>query len=183
MKNELVTLHEIAMEFMDEAQSAQQTGDFKTARLFFQKALTLEKVVALGTPKSPTYQLTRSIFFRSAATLAIDCGCYDEAIQLVDVALSVDPHPAFIDELQALAVQAQAKIEETEEVIEITGRLVGADLPNHLIKLQTSPPEKVITMEVSKDQLPQLVQQYWEKIITVAGIVKASGTTQFQVIR
>ncbi len=47
----LSTLHDIAMEFVDEALFAQKRGDETTAQLFYQKAYNLERTYALSIPK------------------------------------------------------------------------------------------------------------------------------------
>jgi len=54
------------MEFVDEALFAQKRGDETTAQLFYQKAYNLERRYALSIPKEESYQLSRSVFLRSA---------------------------------------------------------------------------------------------------------------------
>ena len=85
MTSELNTMHQMAMQFVDEARFAHQRGEERTARLFFEKAFYLEKVVALAAPLQETYRLTRSVFLRSSASLALDCGFNSEAIQLIQL--------------------------------------------------------------------------------------------------
>ena len=109
MTSELNTMHQMAMEFVDEARLAHQRGEERTARLLFEKAFYLEKVVALATPLQETYRLTRSVFLRSAASLALDCGYDNEALQLIQLALSSQPHPAIEPELEGLLAKASAQ--------------------------------------------------------------------------
>lgn len=115
MSSEMSTMHQIAMEFVDEARIAYQRGEERTAKLFFEKAFYLEKVVALGVPIKEEYQLTRSVFLRSAASLALDCSFQKEAIQLLQLALSTQPHPAIEPELEELLKKAnnQEPVQDT----------------------------------------------------------------------
>jgi len=146
------------MEFVDEAQMAHRRGEARTARLFFEKAFHLEKVVALAVPTNENYQLTRSVFLRSAATLALDCGFRQEAIQLIQLALSSEPHPAIEPELQELLIRANQQESLAQTDTTITGRLVAADLPNHQIKLQISDTTHLITVFVPEDAFTRIVR-------------------------
>ena len=107
MNSQLGTIHQMAMEFIDEARMAHHRGEEHTARLFFEKSFNLEKIVAEAIPNDPSYQLTRSVFLRSAATLALDCRFKLEAVRLIQLALSSQPHPAMKPELEALLLTCQ----------------------------------------------------------------------------
>lgn len=109
-QNQLSTLHDIAMEFVDEALFAQKRGDETTAQLFYQKAYNLERTYALSIPKKADYQLSRSIFLRSAATLALDCQKPSEANELAQLALEENPHPAIVAELEEVLAKAQKAV-------------------------------------------------------------------------
>lgn len=183
MNNELTTMHEIAMEFVDEARLAKKRGDHHTTRLFFQKALNLEKMVALGVPKGNDYQLTRSVFFRSAASIALNCACYPETIQLVELALASNPHSAILPELEELTALAQKQQSLAEQRKEITGRLIAADLPNHQIKIQVDQNNEFLSIKVPEQLLPQIVKSYWEEMITVESIIYADGSAFLQEVK
>ncbi len=105
-QNQLAILHDIAMEFVDEALFAQKRGDEATAQLFCQKAYNLERTYALSIPKEESYQLSRSIFLRSAATLALDCQKPSEANELATLALEDNPHPAIVGELEEVLARS-----------------------------------------------------------------------------
>ncbi|MCB0561857.1 MAG: hypothetical protein H6573_35335 [Lewinellaceae bacterium] len=176
MTSELNTMHQIAMEFVDEARSAHQRGEERTARLFFEKAFRLEKVVALAAPMQETYRLTRSVFLRSAASLALDCGLDNEAIQLLQLALSSQPHPAIEPELEELLVKVNARETHQEAATTVTGRLVGADLPNHQIKLQISDSMHLIAVFVPKDNFTKIIKEYWDNTVIVHGVMRPDGS-------
>ena len=96
------------MEYADEAFFAQRKGQSELARECFEKAYFAEKSAAeqlIDTDLEPT----RSVLFRSAATLALDCGKVREAEKLVAVALAGDPPDAIADELRELFEKANIK--------------------------------------------------------------------------
>ena len=183
MTSELNTMHQIAMEFVDEARSAHQRGEERTARLFFEKAFRLEKVVALAAPMQETYRLTRSVFLRSAASLALDCGLDNEAIQLLQLALSSQPHPAIEPELEELLVKANAQETHQEAATTVTGRLVAADLPNNQIKLQISDTMHLIAVFVPEDTFTKIIKEYWDNTVIVHGVMRPDGSIHLRDIQ
>ncbi len=183
MTSEMSTLHQMAMEFVDEARLAHQRGEDPTARLFFEKAFYLEKVVALAAPLQETYKLTRSVFLRSAASLALDCGFTKEAVQLTQLALSSHPHPAIQPELEDLLAKASSQETREEAPMTITGRLVAADLPNHQIKLQLLDTTNLITIRVPEDTVAKIVKEYWDNLVVVRGITRPDGSIYLQDIQ
>ena len=89
------------MDYADEAFFAQRQGQYERARECFENAYSAEKSAAeqlADTDLEPT----RSILFRSAATLALDCGKVREAEKLVAFALAGDPPDDIADELREL---------------------------------------------------------------------------------
>ena len=100
----LEALHDIAMEFAEEANFAHKRGEAQTAKLFYQKAFNLEKTYALSFPIKPAYLLSRAVFLRSAAYLALNSGYLKEATNLAKLGLDKTPHPDFIDELSLIHI-------------------------------------------------------------------------------
>jgi len=78
----LEALHDIAMEFAEEANFANKRGEKQVAKLFYQKAFNLEKTYALSFPATPAYLLSRAVFLRSAAYLALNSGHAKEAKEI-----------------------------------------------------------------------------------------------------
>ena len=182
MSSEMSTMHQIAMEFVDEARIAYQRGEERTAKLFFEKAFYLEKVVALGVPIKEEYQLTRSVFLRSAASLALDCGFQKEAIQLLQLALSTQPHPAIEPELEELLKKANNQEPVQDTFTTIMGRLVSADLPNHQIKLQIDD-SVYLSIFVPDDIFTRIVKDHWDHVVIVKGKTRSDGTIYLQEIQ
>ena len=94
--NSLNELHQQAMELAEQAFTARRCDDAAMARSFAYRAFLLEKQAA---DQSQT-ELTRSVLYRSAATLALDCGEYREAERLIAVALAGTPPEAIANELR-----------------------------------------------------------------------------------
>jgi hypothetical protein len=84
-------LHEQAMDLAEEAFAAQHRGDAESAQYFFVQALALEVEAASAFPAILASEPTRSILYRSAATLAYHAGADDQAGALIAAALNGSP--------------------------------------------------------------------------------------------
>jgi tetratricopeptide (TPR) repeat protein len=100
-------LHEEAMELTDEALLAKRGGQHDEAVKLFHRAFELEREAAELLRENLTAEPTRSILYRSAATLAIDCGELQEAMRLVTAGLAGNPPLEIADELRELRVRLQ----------------------------------------------------------------------------
>jgi hypothetical protein len=168
MKNaDISVLHDVAMEFVDEARFAANRGDEQTAKLFFQKAFNLEKMVALSIPDEAGYQLSRTVFLRSAATLALDCGYYGEAEKLAEKALAGKPHSALVEELNTILEKARQENPAPHESLSIIGTIVAADIPGGLIKIQVKDGRKLFTVHAPPKEIGEVVKRFWDNLIRV----------------
>jgi len=95
-------LHESAMEFADKALASRRRGDEDAARALFQQAFDREKQAALSVAGRRNFEPTRSILFRSAASLALESGNLRDAEKMVCSALSGDPPEEIAEELRDL---------------------------------------------------------------------------------
>jgi hypothetical protein len=109
MKQELMQLiegdHFRAMEFLDRASEAKRTGDTSTANDNFAEAYRLEKQAAEAMIPYVDIEPTRSILFRSAALLALECKHEDEAERLACLGLSGTPPSEIKTELRDVLVK------------------------------------------------------------------------------
>jgi hypothetical protein len=103
--SDLKTIHREAMEQTDLALAARQQGDQVNALLYFRKAYSLEAQAAAALINRLDAEPTRSVIFRSAATLALDCKLLGEAEKLVCTALIGNPPEQLADELRDLLEQ------------------------------------------------------------------------------
>lgn len=95
-------IHEQAVDLAAEAFAAQRKGDADSARNLFLRALELEIQAAEAFPQTHEAEPTRSILYRSAASMAFNAKEYDLAEQLVARGLSGYPPPEIKVELRAL---------------------------------------------------------------------------------
>lgn len=103
--NEAQRLHREAMELADGATLAQTTGDAERARDLFRHAFAKELQAAERFVKHFDLEPTRSVLFRSAASLALDCGEYEQAAALITRALDWNPPTTIADDLRDLLQQ------------------------------------------------------------------------------
>lgn len=99
--------HRKAMSLLDEANVAKMRGDSEQSRDLWRQAFATEREAAELLTETYEHEPTRSILFRSAATLALDCGEYREAERLASLGLMGNPPEAIALELHT--VQTEAK--------------------------------------------------------------------------
>lgn len=83
--------HEKAMKLAEEADLAQVAQDLISAKRLFAEAFRLERDAALQFLKKIEVEPTRSVLFRSAASLAIEAGEYIEAERMICHGLAAEP--------------------------------------------------------------------------------------------
>jgi len=179
----LEALHDIAMEFAEEANFAHKRGEEQIAKLFYQKAFNLEKTYALTFPANPVYLLSRAVFLRSAAYLALNSGYLKEAGNLAQLGLEKTPHPDFIEEFQKIIKQSKKLKKGNKEEITIQGILTFADLSTKQIKVKDSVSEQVYTIHVPNVSLEELVLSFWAKAVFIKGIADKKGAIQLAEIK
>jgi hypothetical protein len=95
-------LHDRAMNLAEDAFHAQKSGREADAIRLFTDALELEQEAAHSLPLSEESEPTRSILFRSAASLAFNSKNYELADRLIARGLSGFPPPEIMEELKNL---------------------------------------------------------------------------------
>ena len=100
--SEVRELHDQAMAFAEKASVAKLSGNLEQANTLLRQAYKneLEAAKLLEDISSP--EPTRSILFRSAASLAIDCNALREAERLIAIGLSGNPPSDIAEELRDL---------------------------------------------------------------------------------
>jgi hypothetical protein len=128
------TTHREAMEQTDLAHAARQQGDEAQALGHFRRAYELEARAAAAYATRLDAEPTRSVLFRSAATLALGCKLLPEAEKLVCTALSGNPPDTIADELRDLLEQIYferhlalrgIELQPDEIQMSIAGKAVG----------------------------------------------------------
>jgi hypothetical protein len=105
MKDYLKTLdvHRKGMLLAQDAHVAQFRGDNITALRLFSDAFDLEREAALDLTAALEKEPTRSVLFRSAASLAMNCGRFEEGEAMIKLGLSGNPPREIADELRDVA--------------------------------------------------------------------------------
>ncbi|HLK60269.1 MAG TPA: hypothetical protein VKU00_27145 [Chthonomonadaceae bacterium] len=102
--NPVTELHQQAMVLAEQAFVARRQKQLSNAREFARQAFLLERQAAEQAQTEPS----RSVLYRSAATLARDCGEYREAERLIATALAGTPPDSIADELRVLLEEVYA---------------------------------------------------------------------------
>src|SRR5207248_1688211 len=103
--NDVQDFHRQAMRLADEAAQLRRQGDPEGARQRLQQAFEQEGQAAELSAVGQRLEPTCSVLYRSAASLALECGNYREAERLIAAALSGNPPDEIADELRDLLEQ------------------------------------------------------------------------------
>ena len=103
--SQIQELHKQAMDLAEMAQVAKLKNNSDLASQLSRQAFEKERLAAELITNDLAAEPTRSILYRSAATLAIDCGEIHSAEHLIAVALSGNPPNEIAEELKDLFVQ------------------------------------------------------------------------------
>jgi hypothetical protein len=100
--SEVRKLHDDAMSLAEMASVAKLRGGLEQAGKLLRQAYDEESKAAKLIIQEVSLEPTRSILFRSAASLAIDCNEFREAEKLIATALSGNPPTDIAEELRDL---------------------------------------------------------------------------------
>ncbi len=99
--SEITILHREAMDLAEQAEVAKLRGDDGVVELF-RRAFELERNAAKVLESQFDAEPTRSVLYRSAAALALNCGQLRQAEQLTATALAGEPPSEIAEELRDL---------------------------------------------------------------------------------
>ncbi len=131
---EMANLHDQAMELADRAFVARRRGDAEGSRRLLAQALELELAAANLVRDDTSAEPTRSVLYRSAASLAMDVEEFRLAERLIATALAGEPPQEIANELHDLLTEAafllrlkqrNIEIEPGELHLSIAGNAVG----------------------------------------------------------
>ncbi|MBW4603416.1 MAG: hypothetical protein KME29_28585 [Calothrix sp. FI2-JRJ7] len=103
--SQIQQLHQQAMDLAEMAEVAKLRGDLINCQELFRQAFAKETEAASLLVNNVEVEPARSILYRSAASLAIDCGEINTAERLMAIALSGNPPQEIADELKDLFVE------------------------------------------------------------------------------
>jgi uncharacterized pyridoxal phosphate-containing UPF0001 family protein len=123
MMNAVNTLHQRSMDLAESATLAQQRGESVTA--LWREAFELEAQAAALLANEWQAEPTRSVLYRSAATLALRCDAVQAAERLVVTGLMGHPPEEIAAELRDLFVQINLRSFLQRQGIELSELPIG----------------------------------------------------------
>ena len=158
--SQIKELHEKAMYLAEMAVVTKLQGDLERANQLFRQAYENEAKAARLMPEEPSPEPTRSILYRSAASLALDCNEYREAERLIALGLAGQPPEEIAIELRDLfdKVNFQRHLDlrgitlEPEEVqMSIAGKAISPGLaPSEQFIMRIEDTQKLIYRTVER---------------------------------
>ncbi|MEB3294246.1 MAG: hypothetical protein VKJ24_13895 [Synechococcales bacterium] len=103
--NQIKMLHQQAMDLAEAAAVARLSGEIEQAAQLTRQAFEREAQAANLIAGVLDAEPTRSVLYRSAASLAIECSELRAAERLIAMALSGNPPPEIAEELKDLFIQ------------------------------------------------------------------------------
>jgi len=113
-------LHEAAMDLSDQAFMARRRGNIDAADTLARKAYEQELEAAEQLRDDLTAEPSRSVLYRSAASLAMECGETREAERLISIALIGNPPYEIAEELRNLLEQVNFERHLRLEKVDLT---------------------------------------------------------------
>jgi len=173
--NEINKFHDEAMNLAELAAVAKVRGDPEQANKLLRQAYENEVKAANLLTDMSSPEPTRSVLFRSAASLAIDCNEFREAEKLISLGLAGNPPPDVTEELRDLFERVNfhrhldlrgVVLEEDELQLSIAGRLISVGL---------APIEQLITrIEDARKLIFRVVERLMERPYREAGAVRGA---------
>ena len=178
--NEINKLHDEAMNLAELAAVAKVKGSLQQADELLRRAYENEAKAAHLMLDVSSPEPTRSVLFRSAASLAIDCNELREAEKLISLGLAGNPPPDVIEELRDLFERVNFRrhldlrgvvLEEDELQLSIAGRLISVGLApvEHLV-MRIENARKLILRVVER-----LMERPYREVGAVRGAVREYG--------
>jgi len=127
--------HHSAMDLADHADRAKRLGEIDKAKEYYLEAFRYESMAAIALKDRLGIEPTRSVFFRSAASLAIECNELREAERMIAFGLTGNPPDEIAEELRDLLETVHfeyhlklrgMKLEPYEMQLSITGPAIGS---------------------------------------------------------
>ena len=165
-------IHDKAMKLAQEAIMARIGHDEIKAQTLYKQSFDLEREAAYIYVERFDKEPIRSILYRSAASLAIECHLYQEADLLIQQGQSSNTPLDVMDDFQELKDKMRLSNTEQEQPFWISGVLRRVDADKNTIKLASNGTEPksqthYYTINVVSETLNKLVKNYWGDIINV----------------
>ena len=170
--NIVTVLHNKAMEFADEALLAKMEGNREVSHSLFEKAFSLEKeATTLIDQKNDSWY----ILVRSAASLALNCGRFQDAESLIQLGLSGTPPSFIVKELKDLSNTLSDANKKKVSEVDVIGIITYANAEESQIRLQDLKTKEIYIISVPSHLINEIVKSYWADVVQVKAQRKATG--------
>jgi hypothetical protein len=163
--------HDKAMMLAQEAIMARIRRNENEAQVLYKQSFELEREAAYIYAERFDKEPIRSILYRSAASLAIECFLYKEAALLIQEGQSSNTPLDVMHEFEELTDKMRLSNTEQAQPFWISGVLKRVDADKSTIKLASKAtdtvPQTDYTINVMSETLNKLVKNYWGDIINV----------------
>jgi hypothetical protein len=168
---DFIEARKIASSNMQEGIVADAKGTTQEAIRFFGIAFEAEKQAALSLLMNFEKEPFRSVLFRSATSLAMNCKRYEEAKQMVHFGLAGKPPKDVEEQLVSiyLAVERATKgnpvsqSHPSKHNFFLEGTLIGADILTDKITIFS---ERLgVVKVIVKNNLDEIVRNYWNEYV------------------
>lgn len=179
------TIHNRAMELADRADHARRSGDSDRAIALLAEAFAAEREAAMVYSTRLSEEPTRSVLFRSAASLALEAGFVRDAEIMIAHGLAGDPPEEIAEELRDLLETVReerlSRISgddaDASRGIELEGtlRMADSNRPEHgVIEIVDDAGERH-RIRVPRGEMADIVRPRFDERITVAATRDARG--------
>lgn len=134
--SELKDIHRKALDLAKQANEALEQGDKDAYLKYTEEAYGLESKAAEMMYSARESEPTRSVLYRSAATLAFNCGKLHEAKNLIYAGLSGTPYPEIRIELEQLLGNVVDQIEAKSTPDQVAERIYLSILRDKAVNLK-----------------------------------------------
>jgi hypothetical protein len=173
-------VHRKAMLLAQDAHVAQFKGDNTSALPLFSAAFDLERAAALDLTDDLAKEPTRSVLFRSAASLAMNCGRFEEGQAMVKMGLAGNPPHEIAEELREVSEKIKTlkqKADNQTTYITLIGILKIADAEKKYIKIVPTQGNKSFNHKINvTNGLTDMVKSFFDEVVSV-GIWKKDNKT------
>ena len=188
--NPLDELHNKAMELADAGFYANRKGNESEVKRFYQEAFQYEKAAAMLLVNDYKMEPTRSVLFRSAASLilnypTINAAEFRAAEKMVSFGLTGNPPVEIAEELRQVLIQIKDKYEQTEikkgKPFVEGGHFIAINLTTKQFEF-LSKDEKLIKGSFVDHLAEQLRQITFSLSYTISGWLKQEANNRYGII-
>jgi hypothetical protein len=179
-------VHRKAMVLMQDALVAEVKGDNITALHLFSDAFDLERQAALDLRNDLAKEPTRSVLFRSAASLAMNCGRFEEGEEMIALGLAGNPPREIAEELIDVSKKIKElkhKLDNNNGYVTLIGILKIADSEKKYIKIVPTNGSKSFNHKINvTNDLTNVVKLFFDEVVSVGVLKKDNKTYELKAI-